>query len=131
MSARFDPQRWTQIERVFNAALELNPTERPEFVREECTDDNELCDEVLSLLEISGEADRFLVTPVSDAVREVAARAQKSRLEPGGRINHYEVVSKIAAGGMGEVYLAIDTTLAVWFMRVCWRVTPGTVAPLM
>ena len=32
-------------------------------------------------------------------------------LEAGTRLGHYEVVSSLAAGGMGEVYRALDTKL--------------------
>ena len=33
-------------------------------------------------------------------------------LEPGSRLDHYQIVEIIGKGGMGEVYRATDTTLA-------------------
>src|SRR5258708_20619000 len=32
-------------------------------------------------------------------------------MKPGTQLAHYEIRSKIGAGGMGEVYLAVDTEL--------------------
>ena len=56
----------------------------------------------------------------SPAVEEVASllvpednegEVDKDRLEKGQQVNHYLILQKIGAGGMGEVYLATDTRL--------------------
>jgi len=114
MSGPFDAERWTQIERLFNAALTVDAARRNQFVSDESNGDNEVREEVLSLLEASAESDGFLDKPVAGAakaVKEVAAEVRRDRLQQGARISHYEIVSKIAAGGMGEVYVATDTIL--------------------
>ena len=45
-------------------------------------------------------------------------------LSAGTRISHYEIIKRIGAGGMGEVYLAEDTSLhrkvALKFMPAQW-----------
>jgi len=46
-------------------------------------------------------------------------------ITPGTRINHYEILSQIGAGGMGEVYLAQDTKLD---RKVALKILPADVA---
>src|SRR5712671_3468725 len=46
-------------------------------------------------------------------------------INTGTRLNHYSIVSKIGAGGMGEVYLAQDTKLD---RKVALKVLPADVA---
>jgi len=46
-------------------------------------------------------------------------------ITPGARLGRYEICSQIGAGGMGEVYVAIDTELD---RRVAIKILPAALA---
>jgi eukaryotic-like serine/threonine-protein kinase len=109
--------RWNRVKRVFQDALERAADERGLFLRGACGDDHELQSEVESLLLAHAAAGSFAQGPAIEALPPSAAVALRDgewaehRLQRGARLGHYEIVSAIGKGGMGEVWKARDTTL--------------------
>lgn len=100
-----ESDRWKKISGIFKVALELEPLERPNFLKNACGEDEELFDEVKSLLVSFNQADSL-----EKNAFEIIAENEKEILV-GRKIGNYEIVRLIGIGGMGEVYLARDVRL--------------------
>src|SRR2546425_120949 len=103
-------ERWKEIERLYQAALEREPDDRAIFLEEACAGDEALRREVESLLAYKTRAENFIESPALEAAAEMLADEQAVSAV-GQRIGPYQVLSLIGAGGMGEVYLARDSRL--------------------
>jgi serine/threonine protein kinase len=100
-----NPERWRQIESLFEQAVECPPAERSSFLDRSCQGDDALrrevesllaCDDPESLIEVSG-------LPVLDGGAEAEAPADMA----GRRVGPYRLVRLLGQGGMGSVHLAV------------------------
>lgn len=95
--------------------------ERESFLHEVCGNDIELRREVESLLLFEERARDFIETPPQDVAASIFTTQNHKNLL-GTKLNHYQILSAIGAGGMGEVYLAEDTKLG---RRVALKLLPS------
>jgi serine/threonine protein kinase/TolB-like protein/Flp pilus assembly protein TadD len=103
------PERWQQLKQIFQSALERNPAERSAFLRQACAGDPALRSEVESLISSHDQAGDSIEAMAVEAATEMLS----DRADPiaGKHIGHYQVLSLIGRGGMGEVFLAQDASL--------------------
>ena len=98
------PERWKRIDELFSQVLELSPEERKTFLKNACGKDNDLYNEVLSLVDsfdTGGPLDgieKKLMQPLLSLMNNDPVR--------GRRIGNYRILRMLGYGGMGTVYLA-------------------------
>jgi serine/threonine protein kinase len=117
-------EHWTTVKRIHQDALEKDPAARAAFVRASCGGDETMLRDVQSLLSYEADAESFLERPAMDLARESSSEPPENTLA-GRTLSHYQVVSLLGAGGMGEVYLARDARLD---RSVAIKILPGELA---
>ena len=99
------PERWQQIERIFQDAIDLSPDQRSAFLNQVCGDDLELRQEVESLLLPESTSIRPIAAVISEAVGLLPESNEKDWV--GQHVGPYRITGIIGQGGMGIVYRAV------------------------
>lgn len=100
--ARFE--RWLEVRKIFEEALDVAPEERPSFLDRVCLGDEELRREIDALLNTPAVATSSLVDLLG-----LPERKEQLDYAEGDTIDRFTIVRRIKEGGMGVVYEARDT----------------------
>src|SRR5262245_24130417 len=115
------PERYQQIDQIFQEALQVAPEQRSTFLDAACSGDLALRSHVESLLSSDGLGLSYIDDPALNVAAQLLPSGE-SELTIGEQIDRYTILSLLGTGGMGEVYLAHESKLD---RRVALKLLPS------
>ncbi len=116
-----DPERWQQIQQIFNRALARPSEEWPALLDQACGDDRELRREVEELLRAEAEAEGAIEAAVAGGaellagelptVADLTAELPATEATIPERFGKYAIEAQVGQGGFGVVYKGRDPVL--------------------
>jgi serine/threonine protein kinase/WD40 repeat protein len=94
---------------IFEVARRIDsPAVRQAYIHQVCGDNSALGQHVQMLLDALEESESFLESPATQ-IEQVATRLDASVVRLGGQIGPFKLLQQIGEGGMGVVYMAVQT----------------------
>jgi serine/threonine protein kinase len=111
LEAELSLERWQQVSGIFKLAIELEGEAREAYLAKACAHDESMREEVSRLISSheKASADNFIGTP--PYAQSSSSDSEGRRLAIGQRLGRYQIIEHLGTGGMGEVYLASDSSL--------------------
>ncbi len=121
-----DAERWKRVDDLLQSALAVPASQQEEFLCNACGDDEELKQEVWSLLSSHNQVGGFLDSPLIDATLAPAREKDQEFIDhvTGRVVSHYRILSHLGHGGMGSVWLAerndgrFERRVAIKFLNI-------------
>ncbi|WP_085296750.1 serine/threonine-protein kinase [Cognaticolwellia mytili] len=96
------PEKWQELQQVFEQALALPLNERQAFLKNYCQGDATLLDELTRMIAQANNDKSSLTQIIEQTVEQVL----ETQLLTGKTLGAFELTQRIGMGGMGEVYRA-------------------------
>ncbi len=101
------PDQFEKLNHLFHVAIEVEASERENFLKKVCRNDDEILNELERLIEAHEKAKDFIQTPA--ILNSEAGVSTEETSLIGQQFGVYKIISEIGRGGMGTVYLAERT----------------------
>jgi eukaryotic-like serine/threonine-protein kinase len=115
-----DSARWQQIQKLFHHAADLPASQREDFLKSGCGEDELLISEVRAMLEQDADGSSLLDQPLPEIAHQTLANSFYFSKDFGP----FQLVRLLGEGGMGVVYLAerknVGGKVAIKVLRDAW-----------